>query len=660
MHQHQHRHGRSSSTGLGVQRRRLLLVGNPNVGKSVIFHYLSGKYATVSNYPGTTVEVTRGQTRLGGESWEIIDTPGIQGLLPDSEDERVARDILLDGEEAVILQVADAKNLRRALIVTSQLAELGLPMLISLNMWDEAEQRGIQVDTQTLSKALGVEVVETVAVEGRGLAGLRAASTRARPSSFLVSFQPPIEEGIRRIRQYLPPLKVHPRGIALLLLSGDRGLASQLLDPQAAASVHEQVQELQARYAKPLSYVISMQRARRVDALVGQVEVKGLRPEEGWKERLGRWTMHPLWGVPFLLAVLYLVFYLFVGRLGAGLGVDFLQRTVFGQYINPWATWALGLVPIPLLQELLVGPYGLITMGLTYAIGIVLPIVGFFFFAFGLLEDSGYLPRLAVLSNRVLKTMGLNGKAVLPMVLGLGCVTMATMTTRILESRRERVIATLLLALGIPCSAQMAVILAMVASLSPTATALLAGVVGSQLLLVGFLAARLMPGESSDFILEIPPLRLPHLSNVFLKTLYSIVWFLREAVPLFLLGTFMLFLGNKMGVLGWLEQVTQPVVSGFLGLPPRAAEAFIVGFLRRDYGAVGLLRMQQEGLLDVTQVLVSLAVITLFVPCIANFFVIIKERGLRTAFLIAAFIFPFAILVGGLVNFFLRWWGIEL
>lgn len=657
MHQH---HGRSGGAMHKASERRLLLLGNPNVGKSVIFHYFTGRYATVSNYPGTTVDVTTGQALLEGQSWEVVDSPGIQSLLPHSEDEKVTRDILLDTQDGVIIQVADAKNLRRALVITSQLADLGFPMLVSLNMWDEANKRGIQVDTQALSQNLGVEVVETIAVEGRGLSELRDACAKARPSSFSVPFDTPIEEGIRMISQHLPASTANPRGIALLLLSGDRELVARLLDQRAATLVNSVIEEVQSHYADPLSYVISIQRASRIDALVSRVLARGASPGENWKERLGFLTMHPLWGVPFLLAVLFLVFYLFVGRLGAGVGVDFLQSVVFNGYVNPWATRALELLPVPILQELLVGPYGLITMGLTYAIAIVLPIVGFFFFAFGLLEDSGYLPRLAILSNRILKGMGLNGKAVLPMVLGLGCVTMATMTTRILESRRERLIATLLLALGIPCSAQMAVILAMVARMSPVATILLVGIVGSQLLLVGFLAARLMPGESSDFVLEIPPLRLPHMTNILHKTMYAIIWFLREAVPLFLLGTFLLFLGQKVGALGWLEELARPVVSGVLGLPPRTAEAFIVGFLRRDYGAAGLLKMQQEGLLSLTQALVSLVVITLFVPCIANFFVIIKERGLRTALLMAAFIFPFAILVGGVVNYALRWWGVEL
>lgn len=291
------------------------------------------------------------------------------------------------------------------------------------------------------------------------------------------------------------------------------------------------------------------------------------------------------------------------------------------------------------------GEYGVITMALTYSIAIILPIVGTFFIAFGVLEDSGYLPRLAIMVNRVFRKMGLNGEAVLPMVLGLGCDTMATLTTRILESRKERVIVTLLLALGVPCSAQLGVILGVLGGLSLKATALWMGIVITVLFTVGFLASRIVPGRSSDFILEVPPLRVPQLSNIAAKTLARVEWYLREAVPLFLLGTLFLFALDKLGALLLLENLASPVV---------------VGFLRRDYGAAGLFALARAGMMDPAQVLVSLVTITLFVPCIANLLIIIKERGVKTAIAIVGFIFPFAFLVGGVLNLSLRTLGVSL
>jgi ferrous iron transport protein B len=246
------------------------------------------------------------------------------------------------------------------------------------------------------------------------------------------------------------------------------------------------------------------------------------------------------------------------------------------------------------------------------------------------------------------------------MILGLGCDTMATLTTRILETKKERILVTLLLALGVPCSAQLGVILGMVAGLSGLATAIWLGTVVGVMFLVGYLAAKAIPGDPSDFVLELPPIRVPQLSNILIKTLARVQWYLKEAVPLFMLGTFILFVGHKLGALEYLQNLTDPVVVGVLGLPSKAAEAFVIGFLRRDYGAAGLFMMAKDGLLDPIQIVVSLVVITLFVPCIANFFMMVKERGLMAALWMIAFIFPFAFAVGGVLNWVLRFFNVAL
>ncbi|HEY3352846.1 MAG TPA: nucleoside recognition domain-containing protein, partial [Polyangia bacterium] len=311
--------------------------------------------------------------------------------------------------------------------------------------------------------------------------------------------------------------------------------------------------------------------------------------------------------------------------------------------------WAFG-------RDLLVGPYGVLTMALTYAIAIILPIVFMFFLVFSLMEDSGYLPRLAVMVNRLFKPLGLNGKAVLPMILGLGCDTMATLTTRILETRKERLLVTLLLALGVPCSAQLGVVLGMLASVGPAAALWWAGAVTGTMLLVGYLAARLVPGEASDFILEIPPIRRPQLGNILQKTGARILWYLKEAVPLFIVGTLILFTLDRSHALGAIQRAGEPIVTGWLGLPREAAEAFLIGFLRRDFGATKLFDLARGGALDTVQIVVAMTTITLFIPCVANVIVIAKERGLKVAVAMFLFIFPVAFLVGGVVARLMRLW----
>jgi ferrous iron transport protein B len=253
--------------------------------------------------------------------------------------------------------------------------------------------------------------------------------------------------------------------------------------------------------------------------------------------------------------------------------------------------------------------------------------------------------------------MGLNGKAVLPMILGLGCDTMATMTTRILETRKERIVTTMLLALAIPCSAQLGVLLALMATLSPAGAFVWFGLVVAVLLLVGWLTARVVGGEVSDFILEIPPMRRPQVGNVAIKTVSRLEWYLKEVIPLFVVGTVALFLLDELGLLAAIAHFGEPLVTGWLGLPREMANAFLVGFMRRDFGAVYLLEAATgpAPTLSPHQVLVAMVTITLFMPCIANFLMIAKEHGLRVAWAMAAFIFPFAFLVGGLVHRVAGW-----
>jgi len=649
-----------------AETRRILLVGNPNVGKSVLFGLLTGTYVTVSNYPGTTVEVARG-TLKGRRGWSVIDTPGVNSLNPRSEDERVTRDLLLEGGETVVVQVADAKNLPRALALTTQLAEMDVPMVLCLNMQDEAIERGLEVNACELAALTGVEVVPTVAVQRRGISRLLASLDQPHPCRLRVTFREPLEQALTQIEARLPERGLGRRALAVGLLSGDEDLLEGLagrMEETSRQEVREIRDRTQEQFSAPLSYLLAKARQDLAQSLAGRVTRRVAPPRGHWTEKVGRACMHPFWGVWILLGVLFLL-YEIVGVFAAGTCVGWLEEGLFGTSVrsageasgvlNPFLERMLTAAALPdILLDFLVGPYGMITMGLTYAIAIVLPVVFFFFLCFGVLEDSGYLPRLTVMADRTLKIMGLNGKAVLPMVLGLGCDTMATLTARILETRKQRLIATLLLALGVPCSAQLGVILAMTAQLGLPALGFIFGVVGLQLVLVGYLAARLLPGEKADFILEIPPIRWPQGTNILRKTLQRTEWFLKEAVPLFLLGTLALWVLARLGWLTVLQHLARPVVVHVLSLPPEAANAFILGFLRRDYGAAGLLQLQQAGQMDALQTVVSLITITLFVPCLANFFVMAKEQTWKRAFAMAAFIVPFSFTVGGVVNFLLR------
>jgi ferrous iron transport protein B len=738
--------------------KKLLLIGNPNVGKSVIFRLLTGSYVLVSNFPGTTVEISRGKVQIAGTTYQVIDSPGTNSLVPQSEDERITAEILLQERPDVVVQVADAKNLRRTLLLTSQLVEFRIPMVLVLNMMDEAEERGIEIDTRGLSEQFTVPVIEMVAIYSKGRKQLinaiqsapcprnpvdpvleAAADSASFPASLALEW---IGLGDKALIKALSAS--HGEGTVDRLKSiyetyrteTRRALAREVAERRAEfldRAVELFKKKRETRYveetsragqkvwlgllvfgllfflynevgplfglATPYSSLLnSLNRwqeglhnsSRATDGFLrtlffgihssGQYQygvfqemlhllfliapvivpfAALLRRSRNFAREFGVLTRRPLTGVPILMVGLMLVFE-FVGYTGAQTFVGIIEKTIFGEVLVPHFR---NLLPAGFLAEFLTGKYGLVSMGLSYAIGIVLPVVGTFFIAFGLLEDSGYIPRLSILADRIMRAIGLNGKATLPMVLGLGCVTMATMTTRILNSRKERFIATLLLALGVPCSAQLGVVMGIAAAFSYQATLTVFGVVLMQLFLVGFLASRLVRGRPSEFIFEIPPIRVPQLRNVGLKTLHRILWYLREAVPLFLYGTLTLFLMDKMTVGGktllvWTETVLEPVLTGILHLPAQAAPAFVLGFLRRDYGAAGLFELVRTGAFSAQQAVVALVVITLFVPCVASFLIMGKEQGIKKAAAITAFIVPFAITVGGIVGWILRTFAI--
>jgi ferrous iron transport protein B len=466
-----------------------------------------------------------------------------------------------------------------------------------------------------------------------------------------------IEEHAEKIMMLLPETTISKRSLALMILSGDESLREWLvahLNKEDIRTIEDLRDEAQSKLKEPISHIIGHSRIKLAEEIIKGVQKKGT-PEAGLLARkISRLTIHPVFGIPILLLVIF-SFYEFVGRLGAGILVDFFEKIIFSRYLTPAIEKVVKfIIPIAFIQDMIVGQYGIVTMALTYAVGIILPITATFFLAFGFLEDSGYLPRIAAISNRAFRLIGLNGKAVLPIVLGLGCGTMATMSTRMLETNRERLIATFLIALAIPCSAQLGVIFVMLGPLSIRATLWWAGCILLILIMSGYLASKIIPGEKPDFFMEIPPMRFPAMGNILMKTLSRIEWYLKEAVPLFVLGTLILFVLDKLQILGLLETLASPIVVNLLGLPAKTTESFLMGFLRRDYGAAGIFDLSRQGLLNENQVIVSLVTLTLFVPCLANFFMIIKERGIKIAISMFLFITLFALTVGSILNLILK------
>lgn len=451
------------------------------------------------------------------------------------------------------------------------------------------------------------------------------------------------------------------RSIALLLLQEDNEIISLVQSKDAVSwpAIENITKEVKTQYHEPLPYVITLAYHEESQGIVEEAVKHVPKEKISFKERLSRMMIHPLTGIPILLLILYYGLYKFVGEFGAGTVVDFIETDIFENHINPWITQIFNsFIPWQILKDLFVGEYGVITLGIRYAVALILPIVTTFFIAFAIIEDTGYLPRLALLIDRLFKKIGLTGRAVIPMVLGLGCDTMATMVTRTLPTKRERIITTLLLALAVPCSAQLGVILALLEG-NPRALWVWSGVVSLVFLLVGFLSSMVLPGDAPSFYMEIPPLRMPKLSNVFIKTYTRVKWYFTEIFPMFILASAMIWLGQLTGLFGLLVKALEYPVR-WIGLPDRAAVAFLFGFFRRDYGVAGLYDIKKANLFTGNQLVVACVTLTLFLPCIAQFLMNVKERGWKTGLGISIFILLFSFSTGFVINLILTILGINL
>jgi ferrous iron transport protein B len=506
---------------------------------------------------------------------------------------------------------------------------------------------------------LSASKAETVAISGDGIDELKKRLADAAVPSVSALYDKNLLKTIEQLERHFPESVPARRALSVSLYAKDKSAwahAAKVLTPGFLGQLETDVEAAAKKFVRGPDVLLFEAKQHKVQEIIGQVQTIQKSGGKTFLSRLGNWTMRPWPG--YLVALLTLfAMYEFVGVFGAGTLVGFLENTFFGAWLNPLATRIVDAVfPWTLVREFLVGPYGTITMALTYALALILPIVTTFFLFFGFLEDSGYLPRLAVMMDRLFRLMGLNGRAVLPMVLGLGCDTMATVTTRILDTKKEKIIVSLLLTLTVPCSAQLAAILGMSAGVSGRVLLLWLGVISAVTMLVGWGASRVLPGARSPFLVEIPPLRVPKASNIFKKVRARLKWYTKEVIPLFVLATGVLFFMDKFHLLRYLENIFSPVVVGVLGLPVQATEAFIVGFFRRDYGAAGFFHLAKDGLLNPTQVAVSMVVITLFMPCVAHVLITLKERGAKATVGIMAFVLSFSIGVGGLLNWMLLKW----
>ncbi len=637
--------------GIANNQKKVVIVGLPNTGKTQIFNNLTGEYSVVANYPLTTIEVSRIQTRIKGQPYEVMDTPGLHSLYVDSEDEKIVRDLILSEKPEVIIQCIDANQLKQSLCLTADLLELGIPMVISLNAIDETSRRGIWIDSAGLSRVLGVPVVESVAVTGQGTEELRDAVIKANKGKWEIRYGDTVEKRISAVESRLPGDLPFKRMLSLLLLMNDPFMADYLeksYDKAKIAPVRQQVDEGRGQFRGNISRAISNRRSECVNDIAEMaVRRQGASPRE-FAQDFGRLSRHPVFGILILLMIIYVMYLLVVNVANA------LAGWMDGLLWAPVENAIAGKLAAGFWHDFLIGDYGVLSLGLSNAIITVLPILSVFFIMLHILEDIGYLPNLSVLTKRIFERIGLSGAAIMPLVLGFGCKTMATLTTKSLHSKRERYIAIYLIAFAIPCAPQMGLNMSILGRIGITAFIITFSVLTFVEIAAGLtLNKMLRREEKSDFIQELPPMRLPNPKAILVKTYYRLYWFLKEAIPVFVYAALALFTIDKLGILGATKRALSPVLKGFLGLPLEMLDALILCMARHEAAAALIINLVEGGKLNYVQCIVAVTIATMFVPCFANIMAMIKELGAKRALTMAVVINVSSFLIAGALNWVL-------
>jgi len=564
-------------------------MGNPNVGKSVVFSRLTGINVISSNYPGTTVEFSTGFMRIGNEKVEVIDVPGTYSLEPNSKTEEIAVEILKDSvasQNGIVVNIVDATNLERNLNLTLQLLKKNIPILVDLNFWDEAKHLGVSIDVVELERILNVPVVPTCAVTGEG-----------------------IKELVDRLLE---------------------GKATTLDYPQE-------------------------ERWHEIGKIIGRVQKVSHR-HHTFLERLADASIRPLTGIPIAMGVVYIIFKL-IRFIGEGL-IGYVFEPIFEKL---WAPLVMKLSSIlgsgTIIHDILIGnmfegkidfgrSFGILTTGLFVPFAAVLPYVFAFYLVLSFLEDFGYLPRLGVLADKVMHQVGIHGLGIISMMLGLGCNVPGVLATRMMETKRERFISATLIAMAVPCVAQIAMIVGLVGKYGTKALMLVFGTLFLVWLLIGITMNSLLKGESPEIFVAIPPYRIPYFGALAKKLWMRIKGFLKEAIPFVLLGVFIVNVLYSLKIIDFLGKLTGPVIRNLLGLPSGAVAALLVGFLRKDV-AVGMLVPLG---LTLKQLVIASVVLAMYFPCAATFVILVKELGVRDMIKSSAIMVFSAILAGALLN----------
>jgi len=636
---------------MAEKRLRIALAGNANVGKSVIFNYLTGLHQHIGNWPGKTVEKAEGTLHFKGYTIDIIDLPGIYSLSTYSIEEQISRRYIAVEKPDVVINVVDASVLERNLYFTLQLMELGAPLVLALNQIDIAKRKGIEIDVEKLEKLLGIPVVPTVAIKGIGIFKLleRAVEVaeKRETSKIVVKFGKEVEDKIAKLVKMLEGIRYWypPRYVAIKLLEGDEEIEKEMeqLNPEVVATAKKISKEIEKLHGHICSTVITAERYEIAGRIAREVQklVSPIKPR--FEERLHNLTTHKIAGYVIMVFSLLAIFYS-IFTVG-GYFSDFLNELFYTTeplFYNFLGAGTVGKLAWSMMEGVIAG------------ITIVLPYIVPFYIILYFLEDSGYLSRIAFLMDNIMHKIGLHGKAFIPLILGYGCNVPACLGCRIMETERERLLAVFVTTL-VPCAARTVIILGLVGKYLGIEYALALYIFDLAIIFIlGRLAFKVLPGEPTALIMEMHDYRWPHLKTVLKQTWFRLLEFIKIAFPLIILGSFAIKLIEVFGLLEPVASALSPITVTWLGLPLITGITLIFGVLRKELTLIMLATLL--GTTNFAEVpgfgpiqMVVFTIVTMFyIPCISTIAALIKEIGWKKAILITIFEVIFAITIGGI------------
>ncbi|MDA3864147.1 MAG: 50S ribosome-binding GTPase [Deltaproteobacteria bacterium] len=631
---------------------RIILLGNKKSGKTQLTELITPLNPDSASSGTVNLEIHHidnsifSQASTQGKYVELVDTPGLNTFFSQNKEGHLTRKAIFLQEYDSIIFVIDPLRFKRSLALFLQASLLNKPLSVVFNDRNNDYSESIQ----TFSQLFGIKTVSFSSLKN---------NKHLFSNLFFEATLPkhPENSFFNKAKLYAKIVESSP----FQLKQQDKSKVLMGLGqiPEILNDIKSNNQELFFWMTQTIAEKSQNSYFGRTDlsltdsSFSGASEIQDLilhkkKAKKLFFQKAGELLTKPLTGLPFAFLILYLM-YLFVGKFGATFLVDYLDKNLFAAHLMPAVNYLVSFIPIAFIREAFMDPnFGIFPTAIFLAFGLVLPVILTYFFFIGILEEMNYFPRLSVLLNNSMKPMGLNGKGVMPILMGFSCITMALITTRVLDTKKEKIIASLILLLGIPCAPLLSTMFLILGKMNWTATLFVFGFIFIQIALAGFFTNKVLPGQLPAFITEIPPLKLPSVFSVAKKSLLKAIFFLKEALPYFILGSFFLFLAQKAGFLLWLEQATAPLVTKFWGLPKEAVQVLIKTLIRRENGIAELVRIKH--LFSNTQAVSMLILMTILIPCVNSLLILFKERGLKISFSILAIILVYSTLTAGGLN----------